>query len=181
MDHFVDHYRSLADYNARYNERLYDGAEILDGQVRRAERGAFFGSIHRTLNHILLADRIWLGRMRDCGVAGDALVGASVVRTGPGVALHDELYTDWGELRRERRATDEVIKTWTARFTPETPAVLMQYQSRGKSREHLAWVAISHMFNHQTHHRGQVHTLLTQEGVDVGTTDFLVFALDKNL
>lgn len=181
MDHLVDLYRHLADYNARFNERLYDAAEILNGEVRRAERGAFFGSIHRTLNHILLADRIWLGRMRDCSVAGDALVGASVVVPGPGVTLHDELYTDWGELRRERRATDEVIKAWTAKFAPETPGVLMRYQMRGKPREHLAWIAISHMFQHQTHHRGQVHTLLTQEGVDVGVTDFLAFALDKNL
>ncbi len=73
---------------------------------------------------------------------------------------------------------DQLIAAWVEDLTDEILAAPMRYQNlAGQPREHATWIAVSHLFNHQTHHRGQVTTLLKQAGVDPGVTDFLVFAL----
>jgi uncharacterized damage-inducible protein DinB len=166
----------FSDYNTRFNTVVYDVCERLSDDERRRDRGAFFGSIQKTLGHILLADRIWLGRFRTCGIAPSALAGADLITKFDN--LDDDLFPVWSDLRRERSATDDVMGRWTAALTDELLATNMRYaNSRAVVREHPAFIAVAHLFNHQTHHRGQVTTLLMQAGHDVGVTDFLAFAV----
>ena len=178
MSAHIEQFRRFARYNTRFNEQLFDVIEGLDGDERRRDRGAFFGSITKTLNHNLLADRIWLARFRAVGIGAVALAVAELIDVGAGVALSDELFVDWAELRRQRRATDAVLEAFVGALDDDVVAGTMRYTIRsGATREHAVWIAVAHLFNHQTHHRGQVTTLVSQAGLDPGTTDFLVFAL----
>jgi uncharacterized damage-inducible protein DinB len=159
--------RVMARYNRWMNDKLYAVAEKLTDAERKEHRGAFFGSIHRTLNHLLLADRVWLGRF-----TGAALQEGEM---GPGgiLSLDQELYTDFAELRRERAKTDDEIDGYVVTLTDEKLAGNLRYLRRGIVNEFPLWHAVAHLFNHQTHHRGQVTTLLTQAGHDPGVTDLV--------
>src|SRR5262249_50719318 len=95
---FSETLRAMARYNRWMNERLYECCAGLSDAERKADRKAFFGSIHGTLNHLLLGDRLWLGRFL-----------ARPYRIG---SLADELYADFAELRRERAKTDAEILEW---------------------------------------------------------------------
>ena len=166
-------YQSLARYNTWMNERLYAVAATLPDEVRKEDRGAFFRSIHGTLNHLLLTDRAWLGRF-----TGDRALAQSRDGDGNVIAytgrLDQELYADFGLLRRERAATDAAIAAWARDLTTERLAAPFAYRSsNGRQHEHPLWWAIGHFFNHQTHHRGQVTTLLKQLGHDPGSTDLV--------
>ena len=177
----VAQFVAFANYNSRFNRAVYDVVDGLTDEERREDVGAFFGSISRTLNHILLADRIWLHRFRDVDLGGAALVGADLVDTKAGVRLDDEPFPQWADLRRERVATDAVIEAWAGSLSAAALAGTIRYgNTKGVVREHAAWIAVAHVFNHQTHHRGQVTTLLSQRGLDVGVTDFLVFETTKD-
>jgi uncharacterized damage-inducible protein DinB len=152
---------SLASYNRWMNERLYALCAELPDAERKRDRGAFFKSIHGTLNHLLLADRIWLGRF----------TGVPFPVTG----LDQELYADFGELRSERERTDREITSWVASLAPDVFAGTLRYTSfvNPAPRSYPFWVAVTHFFNHQAHHRGQLTTLLMQAGVDPGVTDLI--------
>jgi uncharacterized damage-inducible protein DinB len=173
----LDHCRWMARYNAWFNERLYDACEKLDDAARKQDRGAFFGSIHRTLNHLIVADQIWLKRLRQCGLdkGFDAVaLSNAVLDLDPGHGLGEPVYDDWAALRAKRRQLDDAIGQWLAALPASFPGSTMRYaNTKGVQRQHPAWQAMSHFFNHQTHHRGQVTTLLMQAGVDVGVTDLI--------
>ena len=151
--------RLMARYNRWMNERLYSLCGQLPDRERKRDRGAFFGSIHGTLNHLLWGDRMWLGRFvgRPC--------------THP--AFGADMFADFADLERERVATDRELLEWADRVSPEWLGSTLEYTSRvdGKTRRLPAGVAAVHMFNHGTHHRGQLTTLLKQAGVDPGVTD----------
>jgi uncharacterized damage-inducible protein DinB len=170
----VEQYRGLARYNVWMNEKLYALAATLDDADRTRDLGAFFGSLHGTLNHILWADRIWLWRFTK-----DAAVGQSRDRAGNPIAvgMHDQiLYPDFGDLRRERAVTDGHIVEWVGNLTAADLEAPVRYASmNGGAREHPLWMALTHFFNHETHHRGQATTLLKQLGRDPGVTDFMAF------
>lgn len=157
----LDYARTMAAYNRWMNQRLYECCAQLPDETRRRDVGAFFKSIHGTLNHLLLADRIWLGRF-----TGEPFA----VR-----ALDQELYGDFNELRRERAVTDEAIEAWVASLTEADFAGELSYTSIAspKARRYPLWFTVMHFFNHQTHHRGQVTTLLMQQGIDPGVTDLI--------
>jgi len=145
------HFQMLAQYNALANQRLYAACAQLTEEERQQVRPAFFQSIHRTLNHILVGDRIWLGRFEDKPVQ---------------IALDTILYQDFEELRTARFAEDERIVTFTAGLTAEFLASTIEYRnSQGIVYQDSLSLLIAHFFNHQTHHRGQVHDLLTQTQV----------------
>ena len=166
-------YRALARYNTWMNERLYAVSANLPDEVRKEDRGAFFRSIHGTLNHLLLTDRAWLGRFtRDAALAQSRDAdGNPIAYTGK---LNQELYADFTLLRRERAATDAAIEAWVRDLTVERLAAPFGYRSSdGRQHEHPLWWAVGHFFNHQTHHRGQVTTLLMQLGHDPGVTDLV--------
>jgi uncharacterized damage-inducible protein DinB len=159
--------RTMARYNRWMNEKLYAVVEKLPDVERKKDRGAFFRSIHRTLNHLLLADRVWLGRFTGAALEPGEL--------GPGGihALDQELYADFDDLRRERATTDDAIDTYVATLTEAKLAAQLRYQRHGVPIEFPLWHGVAQLFNHQTHHRGQVTTLLMQAGHDPGPTDLL--------
>ncbi len=172
----LDQYRAFAKYNAHFNRDLYTKVAALPAEVRTRDTGAFFGSIEGTLSHILLADRIWLSRLRASGHDFPALDEADLQFEIQ--SLQQPAAADFETLHSERIATDQLITAWVEDLTDEILAAPMRYANMaGTVREHAVWLAVSHLFNHQTHHRGQVTTLLRQAGVDPGVTDFLVFAL----
>jgi uncharacterized damage-inducible protein DinB len=155
---------ALARYNAWMNDKLYGLAATLSDEERKRDRGAFFKSIHGTFNHLLVADRIWLSRFRDVPLPEGFL--------GPGVrSLDQELYGDFEDLRRERALTDADLSAWVSELSAEQLARPMVYKRLGQRQECPLWWVVAHVFNHQTHHRGQITTLLMQSGKDPGSTD----------
>lgn len=172
----LDQYRAFAKYNTNFNRKLFEVVGQLTPEQRERDLGAFFGSVNATLNHILLADRVWLERLRESGHDFPALDEADLEFEIQ--ALDQPATTDFTTLLHDRIATDQVIAAWVEDLTDAILAAPMRYQTRaGQTREHAVWVAVSHLFNHQTHHRGQVTTLLKQLGFDAGVTDFVVFTL----
>ena len=165
-------YQALARYNSWINKNLYDLAAQLSDEDRKRDVGAFFGSIHATLSHLLLTDRVQLGRFigPDKTVSYDAEAKPIVVK-----ALDQQLYDDFETLRRERTATDKLIEEWTEKISAEWLTGTMRYHSMsdGGDWDVPLWIAVTHFFNHQTHHRGQVTTMLKQFGLDPGVTDFM--------
>lgn len=170
---FLENYRLLARYNRWINQRLYAACETLTDTQRKADQGAFFKSIHHTLTHLVLADKMWLARFADQGVAFSALAPA-LLAVPVGSDYTSDLHPDWADLKQTRDALDAAIEQWLAEMLPKFLTSEMHYaNTKGVQRAHPAWQAMTHFFNHQTHHRGQVTTLLTQAGVDVGVTDLI--------
>ena len=176
MEHanaMLENYRWLARYNRWFNARLFDACEQLPEAERRRDRGAFFGSIHGTLNHLVWADRMWLRRFASQGVAFASLTD-EVLALPEGAVYGTVLFDEWDALRGARQRMDAAIEGWTHEMAPGFPASTMRYaNTKGMQREHPAWKALTHLFNHQAHHRGQVTTLLMQAGVDPGATDLV--------
>jgi len=157
----LTHAQTMAAYNRWMNERLYALCAELSDEERKRDLRAFFRSIHGTLNHLLLADRLWLGRF----------TGELLKIQG----LDQELYADFAELRRERARTDEALTSWVATLSDSRLAAPFTFASYTKpqSRTLPLWTAVTHFFNHQTHHRGQLTTLIKQTGRDPGVTDLI--------
>jgi uncharacterized damage-inducible protein DinB len=156
---------ALARYNLWMNDKLFRLADTLSDESRKHDDHAFFRSIHGTLNHILLADRVWLARFKGVSVP-EGFIGPDGIRS-----LDQELYADFTELRQQRELTDAELSNWIAELTQERLEGPFVYLRRGQKVECPLWWAVSHVFNHQTHHRGQITTLFTQKGCDPGVTD----------
>jgi uncharacterized damage-inducible protein DinB len=156
--------QKLARYNRWQNENLYGAAETLSDEERKRERGAFFGSIHGTFNHLVWADRIWLSRF------------AGTPKPSVGIKGSAALYPDWAELKRERAKLDETIVGWADGLATSPVQGDLVWFSGATQREISMpkWITLAHFFNHQTHHRGQIHCMLTQAGAKPEDTD-LVF------
>jgi uncharacterized damage-inducible protein DinB len=168
-------YRRFAQYNAWFNGRLFELVASLTDEERRRDMGAFFRSIHATLNHILLADRIWLARFSRHPHGFRSLAKTPLVFEF--TSLGQILYESFPELAEQRRETDAALRGWVAELTPEVLASDLAYSRSDGTKVVLPlWHVASHLFNHQTHHRGQVTTLLCQLGHDPGSTDFLPVA-----
>ena len=163
---------ALARYNCWMNAKLYALAATLTEEALKRDCGAFFKSIHGTFNHILLADRVWLARFK--GVpAPDGFM-------APGIrSLDQELYSNFDDLRRERSLTDEELSAWVSELTPERLAAPLVFKRRGHELATPLWGVVAHVFNHQTHHRGQITTLLTQQGSDPGSTDLFAMLREE--
>lgn len=157
----VEQARDMAAYNQWMNERLYAVCADLTDIERRQDRGVFFKSIHGTLNHLLLADKIWLGRFFGEPFHVDG--------------LDQELHHDFNELRQAREETDEEILQWATELTDEDLAGTLHYTSivNPASRKYEMWLAVAHFFNHQIHHRGQLTAMVSQCGKDYGVTDLI--------
>lgn len=155
----AEYCQTMAAYNGWMNRNVYEAAAKLTDAERKADRGAFFGSIHSTLNHVLWGDRLWLGRFNGKRYATGAI----------GVDLH----ADFGQLLDARRAMDDEIGAWAAQVDDAALGGPLTWFSGVAKREMTRprWLCVMQMFNHQTHHRGQVTTLLKQAGIDPGATD----------
>lgn len=162
----------MADYNSQMNRRLYDAAASLSAQDLHQERGAFFGSLFKTMMHIAVGDTVWLQRFAqhpDAHVLREEIE----VFTKPH-ALDQQLFDTLAELDQYRRKLDLIIIDWAATLTPEQLGQTLRYSNMaGQSMEKDFALLVTHFFNHQTHHRGQASTLLYQAGVDIGVTDLL--------
>lgn len=160
------HFETLARYNRWANRRLYGTAAALTDAQFGEDRGAFFGSVCGTLNHILVADRIWLERIEGTGPKPSAL----------DEILHDRL----DELRAAREAEDErLLQVVTAQPEERFETVFAYRNTKGTPFELPFAAVLTHVFNHQTHHRGQAHGLLSQFGLTVPAIDFVYFLLER--
>lgn len=170
-DALADTFRFHARYNRWFNGRLFATCSTLDDAARRADRGAFFGSIHGTLNHLLWADLVWFGRFAT-QPGSHAVLHEPWAVLPAGASQRGGVHADWGALCAHRAQADEAIERWCAQLDAAQLEATIRYANMaGTGRAHPLWQALTHVFNHQTHHRGQVTTLLAQAGVDVGTTD----------
>lgn len=167
-----DHIRLMADYNQWMNSRLLEAATSLDAAALSADRGAFFGSILGTLNHLLVADILWLKRFATHPTGFMAL--APVQQMPDPSALDQILCPTLDEVRALRNTLDATILDWSKTLTESDLDVALAYRStKGVPATRNFFALLTHFFNHQTHHRGQITTLLSQTGVDMGVTDLL--------
>jgi uncharacterized damage-inducible protein DinB len=149
---------TFATYNARMNDKLYAAAATLSDSDRKAARGAFFGSIHATLSHILWADLTWLARLE----------GLPDIGGGFGAEIEPE----FDVLRQRRTQVDARIASYASSLTAERLGQSFTWtNTKGITRSAPLFILVAHLFNHATHHRGQTTTLLSQLGIDVGVTD----------
>lgn len=151
----------MARYNRWQNHNLYGAADTLNDAARRQDRGSFFGSIHATLSHILWADSIWMSRLSDWQTP-DA-----------GISDSKSLFENWDDLKAQRTAADRDFVTWAdGSNQSEIDGDLHWYSgAMGQDMVRPKAVCILQVFNHQTHHRGQVHAMLTAAGAKPDDTD----------
>jgi uncharacterized damage-inducible protein DinB len=162
----------MARYNRWMNEKLYKAAAGLTDAEIREDAGAFFKSVLGTLNHLLVADIIWLKRFAGHPRKYRALQFLHAIPSPK--SLDQILRNDLNSLREERTKLDDAIIHWVADIEPGDLAADLEYSnSKGKKFFDNFDNLIQHFFNHQTHHRGQLTTLLSQRGIDVGSTDLL--------
>ena len=157
----LDIFRTMAQYNRWMNERLYAVCAEIPDVERKRDRDAFFASIHGTFNHLLLGDRLWLGRFTARPFSVDS--------------LDQELYADFDELREERAQTDGDILAFSETLDEDALARDFAFTTIVDPGEHRFPFrhVLLHFFNHQTHHRGQVTTLIKQAGYEPGVTDLM--------
>ena len=157
------HFMMFAAYNAWANRRLYDAASELTDEEFRRDVGAFFGSLMGTLNHLVAADRIWMKRFTG---EGDAPV-----------TLDATLHRDLASLRAARSAEDDRIVDWVGSLGEKAFAgrVTSITVTDVRTVSQKLAPALAHLFNHQTHHRGQAHTILTSLGKKAPALDMIYF------
>ncbi|MBD2306052.1 damage-inducible protein DinB [Chroococcidiopsis sp. FACHB-1243] len=154
----IEHFQMLARYNSLANHQLYQACSQLSDTERKQNRPAFFKSIHGTLNHLLVGDRIWLTRF-----AGKQI---------PSTMLDAILYEDYEELWTARKAEDERIEAFVANLTAEFLHGTIEYvNNTGKTCADPVNLLVAHLFNHQTHHRGQIHDMVTQTTISPPSLD----------
>jgi uncharacterized damage-inducible protein DinB len=159
-----EHFRTLARYNRWANARLYVAVGDLSVEEYRADRGVFFRSLHGTLNHLLVVDRLWLARVtgeRDPGLPDrlDAI-------------LHD----DRDALAAARAREDERVVAVVDGLDEERLTASLRYRTTlGWEHEQPVWEVLAHLFNHQTHHRGQAHAVLTGLGRKAPPMDLVLY------
>jgi uncharacterized damage-inducible protein DinB len=158
MMNCIQHYQLMARYNQWMNQRLYLVCRSLPDELRKTDFGAFFGSIHGTFNHLLFADSAWMARFQN---------------QLPPYRLGDEIFSDFAELAKAHEQSDQHIIAFSQALTDKWLTSVIHYHSGidNRMRSLPAWALLTHIFNHQTHHRGQITTLLSQQGIDMGITD----------
>jgi uncharacterized damage-inducible protein DinB len=155
---------TLGRYNRWQNRSLYMAADGLSDAERRMDRGAFFRSIHATLNHLLWGDAIWMSRISDAP------------RPTVGISESGAYCDDWDVLKRERVAMDERMIAWADGLDEAWLFGDLCWRSAILNAEVTKprWQVVAHIFNHQTHHRGQVHAMLTAAGATPEATDLIM-------
>ena len=156
--------RTMAAYNAEMNRRLYGAAARLSEAERRAQHGAFWGSIHGTLTHILWGDRQWMSRFDDWE------------KPATPIKQSAQLIEDFSELVAAREQADAGISRWAHKIDDAWLDQDLVWFSGAANREIRApkRLLVTHFFNHQTHHRGQAHAMLTAAGQQTGDTDLFL-------
>jgi uncharacterized damage-inducible protein DinB len=160
----VAYVQRMSRYNRWQNENLYGVADRLPDAERRRDRGAFFGSIHNTLSHLLWADRIWMSRF------------AGWPKPQGGITQSVSLFPEWESLKAERQGSDTQLIDWSDKLETAWIKGDLKWFSGALNREvsKPRSELVMHFFNHQTHHRGQVHAMLTQAGGKPHDTDLFM-------
>ena len=168
---------TMAAYNEWMNAKLYASAGGLSAEALALERNAFFGSIIGTLNHIVVGDTIWLKRFATHPARHPSL--DPVRELSDPAALNQCLFSKFDELLARRKKLDALIREWSTELTEADLRHILSYKNmKGvAARKSFAGLLVT-FFNHQTHHRGQATTLLSQAGMDVGVTDFIALLPD---
>lgn len=168
----LDHLQLMAAYNQWMNDQLCVGAASLSPEDLSADRKAFFGSILGTLNHLYVGDLIWLKRFARHPAQFPAL--AVVSRLDDPQALNQQLFNGLVEWAGQRKMLDQAIVEWAAQLREADLDITLHYtNTAGIAAARDFYGLLIHFFNHQTHHRGQVTTLFSQAGVNLGSTDVL--------
>ena len=174
----LQHFQTLAKYNIRLNQQVLAVASSLSHVQLNENRGAFFKSILGTLNHILVGDLLWLRRFYlHHGSNSQTFSKLNTLDNYPTVeSLNQILFDDIEAFKTVRFEVDAIIRDWVNTQLSEADLDnTFTYQNiKGESASKNFGEVLSHLFNHQTHHRGQVSTLLYQAGVDIGVTDYLI-------
>jgi uncharacterized damage-inducible protein DinB len=160
----------MARYNRWQNENLYGSAARLPDSERKRERGAFFGSMHGTLCHLLITDQMWLHRFQP-----DRFEMPKV----NSIAESTTVIADWDALRAARMEWDTALVSWSDATDAAWLGGDVSYYSVSMGRDYVKprGLLLAHLFNHQTHHRGQVHCMLTQSGIKPGDTDLPIMEM----
>lgn len=154
--------RTMARYDRWQNQSLIAAAEKMTDEDRWKNRGAFFESIAETLNHVLWDHRVWLARQR-----GDSATVHEIGSRHP----YTDAPRDWSQYKRQREALDEEIRLWCDSLTDADVSREVEWMRGDTCVATNFGFNLVHMFNHATHHRGQVHAMLTSAGIDPGSTD----------
>lgn len=169
----TNHIRLMASYNKWMNVKLYDAAAKLSAEELAADKGAFFGSLLGTLNHIINGDTIWLRRFATHPANYAAL--EPIRRLPQPTGLAQVQFTEFAGLLARRQLIDDVVLQWASEIqAADLDHVLHYVNSRGDVGDKHFFSLVMHFFNHQTHHRGQCTTLLSQASIDIGSTDLLM-------
>lgn len=157
-----DYFATLAGYNAWANRRVYAAAGELTTAEIAAPRVGFFPSLLKTLNHLVVTDRIWLGRL--------------TANPEASLALDDVLHADFAELRAVRAGLDDRILRFVADLDPQRFGEILVYKTvAGVPHETPIPLVLGHMFNHQTHHRGHAHAMLSGTSVPPPSLDLILY------
>jgi len=176
----IDHICLMAEYNEWMNAKLYEAAKGLPDEELSANKKAFFGSILGTLNHLIVADTVWLKRFSTHPANYSSL---AIMRNLPvPTSLNQVIFTDIQSLSKHRKLLDKTIMEWARTITDRDLDFVLSYSNmKNIAAKRNFFSLIMHFFNHQTHHRGQTTTLLSQAGVDVGVTDMLMLIPDETV
>ncbi len=155
--------RMMAQYNAWQNGWMIPAVGTLSEDARWQDRGAFFGSIHGTLSHLLWGDTLWMSRF-DGGEAPETPIERSTKN-----------FPDWGGYVSKRSVMDQRITRWANGLSDAdmTGDLSLRLGAKGAEVVKSKMQTYTQFFNHQTHHRGQVHAMLTAAGVSTPDTDLL--------
>ncbi|MEN9518320.1 MAG: hypothetical protein RLZZ381_908 [Cyanobacteriota bacterium] len=162
----------MSQYNQWMNQKIYQVAQQLGNEKIQQDQGAFFGSLFGTLNHIYVADIIWLRRFAQHAKNYQSL--NQLPELSSYTKLNQTVANDLESLNKLRQELDNIIINWCQEIDPEDLEDNLSYiDTKGNSYQKNFAQLIHNLFNHQTHHRGQVSTLISQQGLDVGVTDLL--------
>lgn len=157
------HFATFAAYNAWANRRLYDACAKMSDEERKADAGAFFGSMHGTLDHLLIGDMLWMHRF----------TGAGALPT----SLSEWQFDEFEDLRTARTAMDALIVEYIASLTDRDikKSFTFKAMTLPEPMTIVRSLGLAHLFNHQTHHRGQCHHMLTAAGYDAPPLDLMYY------
>lgn len=175
----TQHLQLMASYNQWMNDKLYAAAATLSDEQLFADRKAFFGSLFNTLNHLVVADTIWLKRFARHPAGWPSLAPVMLLPDPQGLATL--ICNRLDELAARRQMLDQLIIAWAADLSDADLDVTLHYVNTAGVQHHRNFYGLlTHFFNHQTHHRGQITTLFSQAGVDVGITDVLALIANES-
>ncbi|MDC0535208.1 DinB family protein [Francisellaceae bacterium] len=167
-----ENFKLMASYNEWMNQNIYSAAASLSEKELHQNRGAFFGSIIGTLNHIMIGDIIWLKRFSDHPDNFKSL--ESIRKMEKPTNLNGILHESFNDLNIKRNELDNAITSFVEELTDDVISSPLSYQNtKGVTFSKKLGFLLQHFFNHQSHHRGQISTLCYQAGIDIGVTDLL--------